>query len=159
MTIRATVERGEKRGVCSGFLAALGMTGCLTIHGGEKRGGGKHYQWVRYWLPPRFSPTPIASDVVIPSAARNPEQMPRFYSAKTPQVFNMNNPVQAEGAARGKECSRSHRNSVGVQPFSALCCAPTEHRVGALCRFTPSCAFGLHGVITCWSATQTKGTP
>ena len=27
------------------------------------------------------------------------------------------------------------------------CCAPTEHRVSTLRHFTPSCAYGLHGVI------------
>jgi len=83
---------------------------------------------------------------------------------KTPKALNMNNPVQAEGAARGRENRRQNPppnprqrgigNSVGVQPLPASCCAPTEHsaallRSAALARYivTPSCAFGLHGVI------------
>jgi hypothetical protein len=33
---------------------------------------------------------------------------------RTPKEFNMNNPLQATGADRGKE-SRSHPNSAGVQ--------------------------------------------
>jgi len=38
-----------------------------------------------------------------------------YESGKTPKVFNVDNPVQAEGAARGKENRHQNRNSVGVQ--------------------------------------------
>ena len=55
--------------------------------------------------------------------------------------------MQAVGAARGMKDRRQHQNSVGVQHLSATCCAPTEHRVSTLHRSTPSCAYGLHGVI------------
>ena len=61
----------------------------------------------------------------------------------TPQAFNVNNPVQAVGVARGMESRRQHQNSVGVQHLSATCCAPTEHRVSTLHRFTPSCGYRL----------------
>ena len=65
----------------------------------------------------------------------------------TPKALNVNNPVQAGGAARGRENHHQYRNSVGVQHLPASCCAPTEHRVSTLHRSTPSCAYGLHGVI------------
>ena len=61
----------------------------------------------------------------------------------TPKALNVNNPVQAVGAARGMESRRQHQNSVGVQHLPATCCAPTEHRVSALRRFTPSCGYRL----------------
>ena len=63
----------------------------------------------------------------------------------TPQALNMNNPVQAAkgGVARGRESRRKYRNSVGIQHLPASCCAPTEHRVSALHRFTPSCGYRL----------------
>jgi len=71
----------------------------------------------------------------------------------TPQALNMNNPMQAAGAARGRENRRQNPpsnprqrgiwNSVGVQPLPASCCAPTEHRVSALHRLTPSCGYRL----------------
>ena len=61
----------------------------------------------------------------------------------TPQALNMNNPVQAAGAARGRENRRQYLNSVGVQHLSASCCAPTEHRASTLLRFTPSCGYRL----------------
>jgi hypothetical protein len=32
-------------------------------------------------------------------------------------VFNPDNPVQAEGAARGREDTLPHRNTEGVQPL------------------------------------------
>ena len=54
-----------------------------------------------------------------------------------------NNPVQAVGAARGRENRRQSRNSVGVQHLPASCCAPTEHRVSTLHRSTPSCGYRL----------------
>jgi hypothetical protein len=60
----------------------------------------------------------------------------------TPKALNMDNPVQAEGAARGRENRRQHRNSVGVQHLSVSCCAPTEHRVGTLHHQAPRCARG-----------------
>ena len=80
----------------------------------------------------------------------------------TPKALNVNNPVQAVGAARGRENRRQSPppnprqrgiwNSVGVQHLPASCCAPTEHRVSTLHRLTPSCirlTADLHGVITC----------
>ena len=57
-----------------------------------------------------------------------------------PEVFNVDNPLQAEGAARGME-SRQYRNYVVVQLLSELYVSegyPSS---------TPSCAFGLQGVI------------
>jgi len=62
-----------------------------------------------------------------------------------PKVLNVNNPVQAAkgGAARGRENRRKYQNSVGVQLLPVPCCAPTEHRVSALRRFTPSCGYRL----------------
>ena len=68
------------------------------------------------------------------------EKLPNFI---TPQAFNMNNPVQAAGAARGRKSRRQYRNSVGVQHLSASCCAPTEHSVSTLYRLTPSCGYRL----------------
>jgi len=61
----------------------------------------------------------------------------------TPKALNVNNPVQAVGAARGMENRRQHQNSVGVQHLLATCCAPTEHRVSTLHRSTPSCGYRL----------------
>jgi hypothetical protein len=60
----------------------------------------------------------------------------------TPKALNMDNPVQAEGAARGKENRYPQQNSVGVQPLSVSCCAPTEHRVSTLHHLTPRYARG-----------------
>jgi len=61
--------------------------------------------------------------------------------SKTPKVFNLDNPVQAEGAARGKEWRTAPCNPVGVELSITCCCAPTEHRRDVACRvFTPSCA-------------------
>ncbi|MCL2435581.1 MAG: hypothetical protein FWD09_05525 [Lentimicrobiaceae bacterium] len=65
------------------------------------------------------------------------------YQKKPPKEANMNNPVQAVGAARGRENRHQYQNSVGVQHLSALCCAPTEHRISVLHRFTPSCGYRL----------------
>jgi len=72
---------------------------------------------------------------------------------QTPKALNMNNPVQVGGAARGRENRRQNPppnprqrgigNSVGVQHLPASCCAPTEHRVSTLHRFTPSCGYRL----------------
>ena len=59
---------------------------------------------------------------------------------KTPKVFNADNPVQAEGAARGKEWRTVLHNPVGVEHFFCLGCAPTEHRDRGWHRHTPSCA-------------------
>ena len=61
----------------------------------------------------------------------------------TPKALNVDNPVQAVGAARGRESRRKHQNSVGVQPLFTPCCAPTEHKVRALHRLTPSCGYRL----------------
>ena len=65
----------------------------------------------------------------------------------TPKALNMNNPVQAEGAARGRENRWQYLNSVGVQHLSASCCAPTEHKVSTLHRPPRAAAIALHGVI------------
>jgi len=61
----------------------------------------------------------------------------------TPKALNVNNPVQAVGAARGRANRHQPRNSVGVQHLLALCCAPTEHGVSMLHRPTPSCGCRL----------------
>jgi len=61
----------------------------------------------------------------------------------TPKALNVNNPVQAAGAARGRENRRQYRNSVGVQHLPASGCAPTEHRVSTLHHFAPSCGYRL----------------
>jgi len=94
---------------------------------------------------------------------KNQEQIyvkPVQDGTKTPKALNMNNPVQAEGAARGRENRRQNPppnprqrgigNSVGVQSLPASCCAPTEHRISSLHRFTRSCirlTADLYGVI------------
>jgi len=63
------------------------------------------------------------------------------YYQKAPKVFNVDNPVQAKGAARGKECHPKPHNPVGVELLTAVCCAPTEHSRDVACRVsTPSCA-------------------
>jgi len=59
---------------------------------------------------------------------------------KTPEVFNVDNPVQAGGAARGRKWHTAPRNPAGVEHFSYHSCAPTEHRDRALHRHTPRCA-------------------
>jgi len=64
---------------------------------------------------------------------------------KTPEVFNVDNPVQAEGAARGREWRTAPYNPVGVEHPFIPSCAPTEHRDRALHRFTPSCALLARG--------------
>ena len=61
----------------------------------------------------------------------------------TPKALNVNNPVQAAGAARGIGNHHQSRNSVGVQHLPAICCAPTEHRFSRLHRPTPSCGYRL----------------
>ena len=71
----------------------------------------------------------------------------KFPNLTTPQVLNVNNPVQAAGAARGRENRCQYRNSVGVQPLHASCCAPTEHSL-VRCVVSPrAAATALHGVI------------
>ena len=67
------------------------------------------------------------------------EKLPKFL---TPKAFNVDNPVQAAGAARGRENRYPQQNSVGVQHLSVSCCAPTEHRVGTLPHQAPRCARG-----------------
>ena len=59
---------------------------------------------------------------------------------KTPEVFNADNPVQAKGAARGREWHPTPHNPVGVEHQPVPSCAPTEHRDRALHPHTPSCA-------------------
>jgi hypothetical protein len=64
-----------------------------------------------------------------------------FSAEETPKVFNVNNPVQAEGAARGRDVAcRVSTNPAGVELRAIASCAPTEHRDKALHRHTPSCA-------------------
>jgi hypothetical protein len=64
-----------------------------------------------------------------------------FSAEKTPEVFNVDNPVQAEGAARGRDTAcHVSTNPGGVELRTAASCAPTEHRDRALHRHTPSCA-------------------
>jgi hypothetical protein len=72
-----------------------------------------------------------------------------FYGDKTPKVFNVDNPVQAEGAARGRACRPTPYNPVGVELLTTLCSAPTERRDRELYLLPPSCAAfcGLPGVI------------
>ena len=52
-------------------------------------------------------------------------------------------PCKAIAAARGRKNRRKYPNSVGVQHLSASCCTPTEYRVVALHRSTPSCGYRL----------------
>jgi hypothetical protein len=60
---------------------------------------------------------------------------------KTPEVFNVDNPVQAEGAARGSDTAcHVSTNPVGVELLTVASCAPTEHRDRVMHRHTPSCA-------------------
>jgi len=67
--------------------------------------------------------------------------MKKLSRAKTPEVFNVDNPVQAGGAARGRVWRTTSHNSEGVELSVASCCAPTEHRRDAACHVsTPSCA-------------------
>ena len=62
-------------------------------------------------------------------------------NSKTPEVFNVDNPVQAEGAARGREWRTIPYNPAGVELSTTSSCAPTEHRRDAACHVsTPSCA-------------------
>jgi hypothetical protein len=68
------------------------------------------------------------------------EKLPKFL---TPKAFNVHNPVQAAGAARGSANRYPQQNSYGVQPLAVSCCAPTEHR-GVRCLIKPRAA---HGVI------------
>jgi len=57
----------------------------------------------------------------------------KLFDLITPKALNVDNPVQAVGAARGRE-NRQH--------LSVLCCAPTEHRFSTLHHLTPRCARG-----------------
>jgi len=80
-------------------------------------------------------------------------------NSKTPEVFNVDNPVQAEGAARGREWRTIPYNPAGVELSTTSSCAPTEHRRDVVCRVsTPSCAslargyhwFASYGVGWCY---------
>jgi hypothetical protein len=63
-----------------------------------------------------------------------------LFGSKTPKVLNVNNPVQAEGAARGRESRPAPHNPVGVELRNTVCCAPTAHSVSELYHYSPSCA-------------------
>ena len=52
-------------------------------------------------------------------------------------------PCKAIAVARGRKNRRKYQNSVGVQHLSASCCTPTEYRVIALHRSSPSCGYRL----------------
>ena len=77
----------------------------------------------------------------------------------TPKALNLDNPVQAEGAARGREKRYPQQNSVGLQPLSVSCCAPTEHRVSSLHHLTPRYARSYpHFTPTAWCRDSEKRT-
>jgi len=89
-----------------------------------------------------FSKTthPATKVVLLLKLGVNKVDIPLTTERKTPEVFNVDNPVQAEGAARGREWHVASRNPVGVEHPASLCCAPTEHRDRVLHRHTPSYA-------------------
>jgi len=66
-----------------------------------------------------------------------------IHSTNTPQVCNMNNPVQAEGAARGRKSTRTLYNPAGVEHQHFTMVAYLAARCFIRMLFLPRAAFAV----------------